>query len=783
MSDVRTEIPKRIGRYEIIGPIGYGAMGAVYKAFDPLIKRTVAIKTLRLDVPPGSEEYHSFLERFSTEARVTGKLSHPNIVTLFDIGNTDDKVPWLAMEHVDGETVADLMDGERLPPEAVVGMVSQIAGALDYAHSEDVIHRDIKPSNLIVHDGEKVKVTDFGIARLVGDKTTSGLTMGTPSYMSPEQAMGEELDGRTDIFSLGVVAFEMLSGVQPFPGNNVTSILYKLVHADPVQPEQLEVMGLLPDKWRAVFLKVLAKDRKDRYHSAASFVHDLEMCLGSWFGAMEGETVVMESPLVGGGEASLPPGDSTLAVSPPQALTGTEQTLSAGSEPAMDQTVQFGSAEAQAIIGETGATMPAGAVYADASVDAPTAYLARPDSSETSDSDATHVVDAASVREAAGVKQGKTPLAGSVPVPPVPPPQGTPFAEGPGKAGEDALYDKTIAGSGASSSAAPSNNKAARRGTSLAVPILIGGCALVGILIVLALFLRGRRGADSEPVVSEPLVEEPVVILGRLSIVSSPEGATVHVNDVEQGVTPLEIDELQLGGYEVRVELDGHTAQSVLTELTDIEPEGMVDLTLERVAPARPRPTTGFLQIESVPSGVQVQVEGRTIGNTPIERFRVGAGERTVRLTADGFIPWEDRVRIRAGNTESIVAELSALPSAEPVVEEPIVPVEPPAPTVVEGSMVQRGDAGVEDPRCAECPVVRYPEAAKRAGVQGTVELSYTISETGTVESLTIEQSGGEILDQAVLAGVRQWQYEPATKYGVRVKMAWRQRFRFQQGK
>ena len=297
LSESRGEIPKKIDRYEIIEAVGYGAMGAVYKAFDPLIKRPVAVKTLRLDVPPQSPDYKLFLDRFATEARTAGRLSHPNIITLYDVGHTEDQVPWLAMEFVEGQTVAELLEGERLRAEVVVSLVSQIAAAIDHAHSEGVIHRDIKPSNVIVFGGEKVKVTDFGIAKLMdANATHSGLMMGTPSYMSPEQAMGEELDGRTDIFSLGVVAFEMLSGQQPFPGNNVTSILYKLVHSDPVHPDDLEVLGLLPDKWHQVFSRVLAKDPIERFATAAEFVEELEHCLGSWFGSLEGETVIIKGP-------------------------------------------------------------------------------------------------------------------------------------------------------------------------------------------------------------------------------------------------------------------------------------------------------------------------------------------------------------------------------------------------------------------------------------------------------------------------------------------------------
>ena len=297
MSDERTatrdEIPASIGRYQITGALGFGAMGAVYKAFDPLIKRTLAIKTIRLDIPRNSPQHRAFIERFYQEARISGTLSHPNIVTLFDIGE-ENGLPFLAMEFVDGKTIAAVIDeGIRFKPERVIALVSQVAAALDYAHSRGVVHRDIKPSNLILSDGDKVKVTDFGIAKLVDSEIThSGALLGTPSYMSPEQAMGEKLDGRSDIFSLGVCAFEMLSGQQPFPGANVTSILYKLVHVEPVEPPDLEMNGLVPQKWREVFSKVLAKKPSSRYQTASAFVEDLEYCLGSWFTGIGGDAVV-----------------------------------------------------------------------------------------------------------------------------------------------------------------------------------------------------------------------------------------------------------------------------------------------------------------------------------------------------------------------------------------------------------------------------------------------------------------------------------------------------------
>jgi TonB family protein len=313
-SQFSEQMPRSIGRYQVHDCIGFGAMGAVYKAFDPLIKRTLAIKTIRLDIPRQSPQYKSFIDRFYHEARISGTLSHPNIVTLFDIGE-EGGVPYLAMEFVEGETIAGILEkGTKFDPEKVIGLVSQIAAAIDYAHSRGVIHRDIKPSNLMLFERDRVKVTDFGIAKLVdAEMTQSGTLLGTPSYMSPEQAMGEKLDHRSDIFSLGVCAFEMLSGEQPFPGTNVTSILYKLVHVDPIEPANLEMNGLVPQKWHDVFSRVLAKQPDDRYQTATEFVQDLEFCLGAWFGSAVGDDTLSDL------SAATPGAPATARGAPPNA--------------------------------------------------------------------------------------------------------------------------------------------------------------------------------------------------------------------------------------------------------------------------------------------------------------------------------------------------------------------------------------------------------------------------------------------------------------------------------
>jgi len=278
LNGFRNEVPQRIGRYRILEHIGAGSMGIVYKAFDPNLGRTVAIKTIRCDLLSPRFDYTRFITRFYHEARISGTLSHSNIVSLYDMGETADRIPFLAMEYAEGKTLGHLLaqDGP-LRPERLLALLSQMADGIEYAHGKGVIHRDIKPSNIIVDRHGSVKITDFGIAKLMDVQFTEskGSQLGTPGYMSPEQVMGETLDERSDVFSLGVLAFEMLSGERPFPGPHVAAVLYRIVHRDPVRPSNLESLGFVPDEWQALFSKALAKEPSQRFASAGEFVREL----------------------------------------------------------------------------------------------------------------------------------------------------------------------------------------------------------------------------------------------------------------------------------------------------------------------------------------------------------------------------------------------------------------------------------------------------------------------------------------------------------------------------
>ncbi|HZW24166.1 MAG TPA: serine/threonine-protein kinase [Gallionella sp.] len=266
----------QLGRYEILGELGQGAMGVVYKARDPLIDRVVAIKTINLGL--ALEEKEEYEGRFYQEAKAAGRLNHPNIVTIYDVGKSGD-VAYIAMEFLQGRELRDIMnDDGRLPVDQVLDIVAQVALGLAYAHEHEIVHRDVKPSNIMVVRDGHVKITDFGIARMASSavRTQTGMVLGSPKYMSPEQVMGKNIDQRSDIFSLGVMLYEMLTGQAPFNGENVNAIMYQTLNAAPPLPNQLNPG--VPEMLNFIVAKALAKSVDDRYQNAKDFADDLRAC-------------------------------------------------------------------------------------------------------------------------------------------------------------------------------------------------------------------------------------------------------------------------------------------------------------------------------------------------------------------------------------------------------------------------------------------------------------------------------------------------------------------------
>jgi len=262
----------RIGKYRIDGVLGSGAMGVVYKAYDADIARTVALKTIRHELLDGMQEA-DIVARFRNEAQASGRLVHPNIVAVYDFG-TYNNTTYIAMEFVDGTPLnAFLVKDVPMDLAASITCITQLLRALDYAHARGVVHRDIKPANILITGDAQVKITDFGIAKIESSTLTQvGAVIGTPSYMSPEQFKGEPVDGRSDLFAVGIVLYQMLTGVRPFSGP-ASTVMHQIIHENPPRPSERQ--PALHPAFDAVVARAMAKRVEDRYPSAQAFLDAL----------------------------------------------------------------------------------------------------------------------------------------------------------------------------------------------------------------------------------------------------------------------------------------------------------------------------------------------------------------------------------------------------------------------------------------------------------------------------------------------------------------------------
>jgi TonB family protein len=711
-----------------------------------------------------------------------------------------------------------LEKGVRFKPERVIALASQVGAALDYAHTKGVIHRDIKPSNLILHEVERVKVTDFGIAKLVdAEMTQSGTLLGTPSYMSPEQAMGEKLDGRSDIFSLGVCAFEMLSGEQPFPGANVTSILYKLVHVDPIEPANLEMHGLVPQKWHEVFGRVLAKKPDDRYQTAGAFVQDLEYCLGAWFGSI-GEQTLSEGnqpehtatlPRMAVPDLGMPSESDATALlptsaprapvfdSPPSASARVDDSSPAtiavkpGQAPPADDvpaTVMLTApaerpAPPQAVLAEPEtillkATPVLGPDPAEATVvlktPAKTAPVVEPVAPGESTvvmttpvavpGEATVLMTTPTSTEATR-KRSAEQVTGKMPVPPPTTPMPRPPAPGkPTKSKAVAPLVPSVPEPTATAALPPSSKR-----SGVPAGLILGG---VGAFILLGIlaggFLIWNRGAASSPdpaPSASPSLEAPtpvpVLAKGSLTVTSSPTGGMIQVNGETKGAAPLEFGELPLGVYEVKVELKGYETKIESVTLTEEQPTAEVNLAL-----GRPTPATGLADFVSDPPGASLTVNGVKAGTTPVLKHKLRPGSHSVEMVKEGFERWSGTVTVKVGTSSRIDAPLKALVKA--------TPPPTPAPEVVDTEKVYTNTPSEVDTVAKKTSgaSVSYPQNAPRlrSGDSVSVTVSFVVDEEGAVSDIKVLESGGKIIDDAVVSTVQKWKYAPAVKKGIKVK-------------
>lgn len=268
--------PEQIGRFLVVGELGRGAMGVVYRAEDPWLNRTVAIKTILMSSDPAVRaEYEA---RFRQEGKAAGGLNHPNLITIYDIGREGD-LAYMAMELLEGVELRDMMKSGPLELPFVLDVLAQVADGLAFAHERGVVHRDVKPGNIMIVGARRAKVMDFGVARMhVSDiETQAGAVLGSPKYMSPEQVTGNVIDGRSDIFSLGVILYELAAGTPPFDAPEVGQYMMQIATATPVPPSVLN--PALPPMVDLIVNRALEKNPDQRYQSAAELAADLRACL------------------------------------------------------------------------------------------------------------------------------------------------------------------------------------------------------------------------------------------------------------------------------------------------------------------------------------------------------------------------------------------------------------------------------------------------------------------------------------------------------------------------
>lgn len=265
---------KKLGKYEISSILGKGAMGIVYKAIDPDINRKVAIKTIRFDLVTEGSDSEEMMQRFMREAQAAGKLSHPNIITIYDVGREQD-LTYIVMQFIEGPSLQRIIaSGEKFTTQEVVFLMTKMCSALAYAHKFGIVHRDIKPGNILIDNDGNPYICDFGVARVeTSTLTQSGTAVGTPSYMSPEQVKGKKVDKRSDIFALGCILYEFLTGKRPFEAESITTVIYKIINEEP--PSLAEVKKGLPEGFEHIIGKALAKDPEERYQSCEQLAADL----------------------------------------------------------------------------------------------------------------------------------------------------------------------------------------------------------------------------------------------------------------------------------------------------------------------------------------------------------------------------------------------------------------------------------------------------------------------------------------------------------------------------
>ncbi|HEU5400170.1 MAG TPA: PEGA domain-containing protein [Terriglobales bacterium] len=638
---------QNIGRYQIESELGKGAMGLVYKATDPNIGRSVALKTMRLDVHGIEQE--EMLRRFKNEARSAGVLSHPNIVTIYDAGE-DQGLFYIAMEFIEGKTLAELLQTHRvLPVEQVIGITRNICAGLDFAHNKGIVHRDIKPANIMVTPDGTAKIMDFGIAKVSGSLTSTGQVLGTPNYMSPEQVKGRQLDGRSDLFSLGVMLYEMLTGEKPFMGQGVTTIIYKIVNENPIPPRDLDLT--IHPGLSAVVTRTLAKDPYERYQTGAELIRDLESyksygtdansTMISATGAFDRSTVSGEgdATLIGPSPATAKPAAAVPAPAP-AAAQATGQQTSASPAPPPQAANATGSATAR-----TPAVSPLPPIPGTASVKGPKTVSQKIAAAGSRGPGKLLIGAFAVLVLIAGVvgiaRHNARKRAAEN--------NQQEFQQAMQQAQQAIDLAKQAEQLGPPAAAPPATSADATPPTSAdATPEPPATDANAA---------PATPQPDSVAAAATPTARKakPKLTTGDLQIVSEPAGAHVDIDGQTrpEWVTPFLADKLPAGKHTVTYTMPNFGTEKRTADVVAGK-KGTVDAKLAT--------TIGTVKVASTPAGSDITLNGHPTGQKTPATLNLPPGNHVIKLHKDGFQDATENVTVALGQTQNVSGKLQAVP-------------------------------------------------------------------------------------------------------------------------
>jgi eukaryotic-like serine/threonine-protein kinase len=699
----------KAGRYQIVGELGRGSMGVVYKGFDPIIGRTVAIKTMLTEALPAAE-FEEYKARFQREAQAAGILTHPNIVTVYDFGE-DNGVLFLAMEFLEGESLQHLVEKQGvLPVETVLPMYEQVCSALDAAHSHKIVHRDVKPANIMILESGLVKMTDFGIAKVMHTgMTQAGQILGTPNYMSPEQVKGRSVDGRSDIFSLGVILYELITGEKPFGGQNITTVIYKIINENPIPPRELDPTLHLGLSY--VIQKALAKNPDERYQTCKELADDLKNYRALGDSQAPSETVAIRVPPIHGMAAETVVSPSIFA-SPAGPVPPPRPPARPASAPPKFQVPPPPRIERQKFEPSfvPPPPLPAGPASRPTQIAVPRA------------TPRVELAPGAEVTPPAPVASPVAPPAQQIerprPASPVAPPiistpeprksSGAVWAivvliiAGGLAGGGYYLYKlkrtaqvvlnpttggtggtaaaNTTTGSGATSATSPATGTTtAPAGTAVSATTTDTGTSQPGATTA----TTGQPGATTttsnpagtttnpttEPSRRTEVTEPAVNSSASLEVRSDPSGASITLDDVPNPgwVTPHTISDIPLGPHRLSVSLDGYKS---VTRVVKVQAAHMKPLNFNLepaktavTTPPQPKPEvgtpagTGSYAIDTNPRGATISIDGKEAGQSPFTAS-LTEGSHVIRAELSGYRTHEKTVKVDDGSIGTVRLDL-----------------------------------------------------------------------------------------------------------------------------